>query len=177
MHDDADAKRLFEALVREHAGSLSALLHAALDDKHAVDDLFQETCVVAWRQLGTFDQTRSFGPWLRGIARNLLLAHGRRRRLVLAGDQIDYVEAHLAEFDRGPGDTYGEKLEALRECLNRLPDKYRRALEIRYLDSRSAADAAAGLDLSLEAVKKRLLRARSLMRDCLARRGLIHPGS
>ena len=66
-----DARKLFETLVREHADMLTVYLRSALGDTSDVDDLFQETMVVAWRRLDDFDQTRPFGPWLRGIARNL----------------------------------------------------------------------------------------------------------
>ena len=73
------AKKLFETLVREHAGMLTVYLRSALGDVSDVDDLFQETMVVAWRRLDDFDHTRPFGPWLRGIAKKLLQAHQRKR--------------------------------------------------------------------------------------------------
>ena len=60
-----DAKKLFETLVREHADMLTVYLRAALGDVPEVDDLFQETMIVAWRRLDDFDQTRSFAAWLR----------------------------------------------------------------------------------------------------------------
>lgn len=173
MQHDADARRLFEALVREHAGSLTALLVATLDDRHAVDDLFQETCIVAWRKLHTFDQSRPFGPWFRGIARNLVLAHARRTRTVLLSDQLDAVEQRVQEVERRPGDTFEDKLEALRACLDRLPDKYRAALETKYLHGLSLEESAARLEVTFEGLKKRLLRGRTLLRECLASRGML----
>lgn len=176
MKCDDDTKRLFEALVREHAGSLTALLNATLDDRHAIDDLFQETCTVAWQNLDTFDQSRPFGPWLRGIARKLVLVHARRRRVVLLFDQLDAVEQRLQEFDRRPGDTFDDKLEALRGCLDRMPDKYRTALEAKYLHSLSLKDSALRLNITFEGLKKRLLRGRTLLRECLTSRGVMPSG-
>ena len=72
-----DSKLVFEILVRENAEMLLAFLRSAVRDTHAVDDLFQESMLTAWRRLSEFDRTRSFGPWLRGIAAKLTLAYYR----------------------------------------------------------------------------------------------------
>ena len=49
-----------------------------------LDDIFQEVLVVAWRRLPEYDRKRSFGPWLRGIARNLVMEHHRKGAAALA---------------------------------------------------------------------------------------------
>ncbi|QKK08025.1 MAG: hypothetical protein HND58_07435 [Planctomycetota bacterium] len=73
-----DGHDIFEILVRENAAMLTAFLRSSLHDPSDVDDLFQETMVVAWRRIDDYDRSRPFGPWLRGIARNLVLAHYRK---------------------------------------------------------------------------------------------------
>ena len=73
-----DSRTLFEALIQENAHSLRIFLHSAVHDPSVVDDLFQETIIVAWKTIERFDPQRSFGPWIRGIARTLTLSHPRR---------------------------------------------------------------------------------------------------
>ena len=46
------------------------ICRAGLDDPSAVDDLFQETMLIAWQKITAYDRLRPFGAWLRGIARN-----------------------------------------------------------------------------------------------------------
>jgi hypothetical protein len=75
-----DAKSLFEILMREHSGMLTAYLHTVVRDPSAADDLFQEIWMTAWRRLDDFDKSRPFGPWLRGIAAKVILAWRRQQR-------------------------------------------------------------------------------------------------
>lgn len=166
-----DAKKLFEALVREHADMLTVYLTSALGDGPDVDDLFQETMVVAWRRLDDFDQTRSFGAWLRGIAKKLLLAHRRkesRRRCTPA--MLDRLEARLRQINRRPGDTWKDKIEILQSCVQALPDHYRAIVARRYFQQQAILQVGDALGLTSAAVKKRLQRARALVLDCMERK-------
>ena len=67
-----DAADVFAILVREHGERLMAFLRASVPAS-SVDDIFQDTVLVAWRRLPDYDRTRPFGAWMRGIARNLVL--------------------------------------------------------------------------------------------------------
>jgi len=49
---------------------LTVFLRSRVNDEAAVDDLFQETMLVAWKRLDDCDLSRPFGPWLRGLDRN-----------------------------------------------------------------------------------------------------------
>ena len=166
-----DAKKLFEALVREHADMLTVYLRSALGHVTDVDDLFQETMVVAWKRLDDFDQTRPFGPWLRGIARKLLLAHRRKEIPYCCTDVIlDRLEFRLAQLSRRHGDTWNDKLDILRGCVQGLPDRYCAVVTRRYFQQQAIPQVSATLRLSSAAVKKRLQRARALVLDCMERK-------
>lgn len=165
------AKKLFETLVREHADMLTVYLRSALGNVSDVDDLFQETMVVAWRRLDDFDHTRPFGPWLRGIARKLLQAHHRQahaRRYTPA--TLDRLEARLAQLGRHPGDTWRDKLEMLRGCVQALPEHYHAVVTLRYFQEQAVPQLAHTLRLSIATAKKRLQRARALVLDCMERK-------
>ena len=165
------AKKLFETLVREHADMLTVYLRSALGDVSDVDDLFQETMVVAWRRLDDFDHTRPFGLWLRGIARKLLQAHQRkanRRRSTEAA--LDRLDERLTQLGTQPGDTWKEKLDILRACVQSLPEHYHAVVTHRYFKEQAIDQLARTLTLSVSAVKKRLQRARALVLDCMERK-------
>ena len=170
-----DAKKLFETLVREHADMLMVYLRAALGDVPEVDDLFQETMIVAWRRLDDFDQTRSFAAWLRGIARHLLSTHHRQqfqRRCTTA--TLDQLECRLAQLGRQQGDSWQEKLSILEQCVQALPDHYRDVVTTRYFQQVAVHHLCSQLSISLDAAKKRLQRTRALILDCMKHRLLAH---
>ncbi|HUS91141.1 MAG TPA: sigma-70 family RNA polymerase sigma factor [Phycisphaerae bacterium] len=170
------AQEVFEILMRENADMLTAYLRAVVRNPAAVDDLFQEAMLVAWRRLDDYDRTRPFGPWLRGIAARLVLAHQRSSRkdmLFCSEEVLAHLDRRLEQISRRPGDTWDQKVAALRDCLRRLPDGYRAAVELRYrggLDAQSVADRLA---LSIEAARKRLQRARGRLADCLRGKGVF----
>jgi RNA polymerase sigma-70 factor (ECF subfamily) len=169
-------RQLFEILVRENAAMLTTYLRAAVYDSAAVDDLFQETMLVAWRRLGECDQSRPFGPWLRGIARNLVLAHHRTRKAAgVTCDEaaLERLEQQVQHIAQRTGDTWEDKTDQLHRCIGSLPDLYRQPIELRYLREREPDSVAAELGLTLEALKKRLQRARSLLLECLQRHDVI----
>ena len=166
-----DARKLFEALVREHADMLTVFLKSLLHNSSDVDDLFQETMIVAWRRLDDFDETRAFGPWLRGIAKKLVLSH-HRKRIGLACDPavLERVDLRITQLCAQPGDTWEEKLQVLRACVESLPEHYRKVLELRYFHQQAVRQVCEVLQLSSAAVKKRSQRARSLVLDCIQRK-------
>jgi RNA polymerase sigma-70 factor (ECF subfamily) len=167
---------LFEILMRENADSLTAFLRAAVEDQAATDDLFQDTMVVAWQKLGEYDRTRPFGAWLRGIARNLVLAYYREaaRQVPAPPEQIlEHLDRRLAQIDQQPGDTFQDKIAALTDCLTRLAPMYRQPIELHYQQHRSSEWIAEHLATTKDAVQKRLQRARTQLAECLENKGVL----
>ncbi|MDA1008292.1 MAG: sigma-70 family RNA polymerase sigma factor [Planctomycetota bacterium] len=164
----------FEILVRQHASMLTAYLRSLAFDETLVDDAFQETLITAWRRIDEFDRERPFGPWMRGIARNTLLALARKKRRYkthLVALLEERVAAQMNHIDARSGDTFAERMETLRDCIASLNEEHRDAVDLVYvrgMDSRTAATAAGLTD---ETFRKRLYRARLALADCLRTKG------
>ena len=163
-------REVFEILARENTDMLTAYLRSLIGADPSVDDLFQQSMLVAWRRLADYDRKRPFGPWLRGIAQRLVLEHRRRA----AGRPRVIDPLVLVELDRRfdalaaqPGDTFRERAERLHSCLAKLPDAMRHAIEMIYARGLLIAAAATALGSSEEAVKKRVQRARQLLAECI----------
>jgi RNA polymerase sigma-70 factor len=170
------AEAVFEILVRENADMLVTYLRAAVWNAAAVDDLFQETMLVAWRRLAQFDPTRPFGPWLRGIAARLVLAHARKakRDVMLCDERVmEYLDRQVQRISQQSGDTWDDKLAALRDCIAALPAVHREAVTLRYLEGHDAQGMASLLAVTREAIKKRLQRARTQLVSCLQGKGVL----
>lgn len=165
-----DAKAVFEILVREHADMLEAFLRSILRADSAIDDVFQETMLVAWRRLDDYDRSRPFGAWLRGIAQVLALEHARKaRRRPMTTDPhiLAEVDRRFEQLDKNPGDTFLDRTQRLNDCISRLPDAMRQAIDLVYNRSLSIAAAAVFAGAGEEAIKKRVQRARQLLAECM----------
>jgi RNA polymerase sigma-70 factor (ECF subfamily) len=167
------AQQIFEILAREHADMLTAFLRSAAPRADLVDDLFQETMLVAWRRLPEYDRSLPFGPWLRGIAAKLILESRRKTAKAMIAcepEVLQALEAEFRRFERTPADSFRGRLERLSSCLDKLPPLMRDAIDLVYARGLSLKNLSASLSASEEAVKKRIQRARALLAQCLDRR-------
>lgn len=168
-----DAKQIFEILVRENSRMLTAFIRAAIFDASSVDDVWQETMLVAWRRLDDFDTSRPFGPWLRGIAQKIILAKLAKlsnQQTVTDHESLEYLSQRFESIQQLNGDTLDEKLDALRGCTALLPDHERTCIELRYAQDLKPAELSQRLGVGLETIKKRLVRAKQHLIDCMERK-------
>jgi RNA polymerase sigma-70 factor (ECF subfamily) len=165
-----DSRKLFEALMQENAHSLRIFLHSAVRNPALVDDLFQETLIVAWKTIERFDQERSFGRWIRGIARNLIMSQRRTaaRQIILSNhDLINLIDDHCESIQLMSNDFLDDRLDRLQRCVDALPSTYREAIKLRYQREVRGQKLAELLDTSWGNVKKRLQRGRKILFDCM----------
>src|SRR5687767_7014468 len=116
-------------LVLKPRHGLLAYLYAAVPDTHAVEDLFQEICLVAVRKAAEFEDGSDFAAWARAIARHKIREHLRARR----GLSVDeaFFDSLDAAFPPGADDR---RKDALRRCLEEIQARARQILAWRYDD-------------------------------------------
>lgn len=143
-------------------------------DRSLGEDLVQETFLAAFRSpnLPPTSEFRRQSAFLRGIARNLFLAHCRKvRNSPVRADNasVERAEALWAgEFLRdGDGFDY---VEALRRCLGKLDERQRRFVELRYTQNKSRVEMAKVLQMTEDGIKSALQRVRQLLGECVQRR-------
>ena len=167
----ADTAPTFEAQVREHQSGLRAFIRSLGTDDAWVDDLAQETFLVAYRRWDTLVPGSDAGKWLRGIARHLVANERRKgarraRLLPLALAEV------LAREDGGADPSAGAErlLVFMRDCVGELPERSRRLLDGRYAQGASSATLAAERSTTAEAVRQTLGRIRAVVKECVERK-------
>jgi|GEM_PF-180387 len=171
-----DSLDIFEVLVRENSRMLTAFIQSAVRNPAAVDDIWQETMVTAWKRWDDFDRSRPFGAWLRGIARNNIRSWQRataKNHTSVDNSTLEYFDAVFAQIQSREGDTFTEKLEVLRLCIQALPAHYKDVVNLRYEEGLMPATIAEQQTRPLETIKKRLQRAKTMLFDCMTRKSGI----
>ena len=166
------SREVFEILAAQNADMLVSYLRSLVRAEDVVEDLFQEAMLTAWRKLEDFDRTRPFGPWLRGIAANKVrqLRDRRRRDLLFCDDAVmTALEHRYASIPPDAG--LRRAVEALMDCIQKLPEKLRLAVRSVYQQGLGMRAAAAKVDVSEEAIKKRVQRGRKLLATCVREEG------
>lgn len=156
----------FTELIRPRQAALRAFCVRLLPDGDAADDLAQEVFLAAFQSLRSFDPSRDFDTWIRGIARNkvrMALRHESVRR-----DALDRVLRREAEnrLVREPERSEG-LLDALKGCVQGLRDRIRQLLSLFYLEHVPVREAAQMLGMSEGAFYTTLTRTRQSLRRCV----------
>jgi RNA polymerase sigma-70 factor (ECF subfamily) len=147
----------FEELVRTFGPRLHRFLAVRLGDERDARDALQETLIAAWQGLPGLRRADRFWPWIAGIAANKA-ADAARRRPSSNGHRPELAAEVVA-------DAHGAL--AVRQALDRLPDRWREVLLLRLVLGLSEEETAAALGVRLGTVKSRTARARGRLLELL----------
>jgi RNA polymerase sigma-70 factor (ECF subfamily) len=169
----AGDEALFEILMRRHNQRIYRIVRSILDDDGEAEDVMQDAYVRAYQHLGQFEGRSTFVTWLTRIAMHEAFARAekRKRQTSLDDDEIlADMKSTLASTDNPEQNVAHRELQkALEAAILSLPPKYRTVIIVRDVEEMSTAEAASTLEISEEAVKVRLHRARALVKRALYR--------
>ena len=149
---------------------------AMTGDVSVAEDLVSETLVEAWKCLAHYDGSCRFSTWLYAILlhrRQKWARRARSRPLALAWlavferDELTAQHENLASPEPLPSDkaAQNEFSAALRQCVDRLPEKHRRVILLRFFEDASLSDMAQVLGCPVGTVKSRLHHALEELRE------------
>jgi len=168
----------FSELVSRYERKIFRLAKHITDSDEDAEDVLQESFLKAYEHLDGFQGNSKFYTWLVRIAVNESLMKLRKRkagRTVSLDETPDNgeepVAREIAVWDGNPEQRYSqaEMREILDEAIQGLKPAFRTVFVLRDVEELSTEETAASLDLSIPAVKSRLLRARLELRDRLTR--------
>ena len=164
---------LFEVVVHRHSQRVYRAARAILGNDDEAADVTQETFVRAYRKIGQFAGRAKFSTWLTKIAVYEARARRRKRcsRAVRPPDSVSSAKKSRSEADTAPDPeraVLAREVRALLEAaIEDLPEVYRPVFVMRQVEEMSTAETAEVLNLTQDAVKTRLSRARALLREKL----------
>jgi RNA polymerase sigma factor (sigma-70 family) len=159
----------FSQLVRRHGTMVLGVCRRLLRYEVDVEDAFQATFLVLARRAARIRKTGSLGSWLHGVAWRVAMRarvdaarRATRERCCPGAPRVEPSEEV----------SWAEVRGLLDEELARLPEKYRAPLVHCYLEGQTQDEAARQLGWSQRTLRRRLGRARDLLRARLEARGL-----
>lgn len=149
------------AFVQRFADTLARYVRSRLQPRlEEVDDIVQDTFLIALRSMQNYRGDAPLRAWLLGIARHKVEEHYRSR---LRHPSVPEEAADL-ELIEDPGlDEILDRCSAeerVSSILRALPEHYRVALIWRYWEQRTAAEMAEFTGKSVKSVERLLARAR-----------------
>ena len=170
----------FEAVVRRHGGRMLSVARRILRNEAEAEEAVQEAFLQLHRKAGGFREEALLSTWLHRVVVNAALMRIRRRK----SRPEESIEEHLPRFREdghhaapvAPWKAADEVLaeretrELVRGAIDELPENHRTVLMLRDIEELSTRQAAELLELTENAVKVRLHRARLALRELLDRR-------
>lgn len=162
----------FSGIVRRLHGEVRGFLAMMAVSPDWIDDVAQEVFIEVYRGLGRYESDRPLVKWVRGVARNVIRRHVERqsRESRLREDAVSQWLRRRQEERPTETDDAGSPLEALRKCLDRLPEHLRRPLHLQVADGMTSSAIAKIMERSADAIRMGLMRARGLLQDCVQSR-------
>ncbi|NLE40132.1 MAG: sigma-70 family RNA polymerase sigma factor [Pirellulaceae bacterium] len=169
----------FESLVKKHEARVHRLAMRIVRQRQDAEEVVQQTFLSVLEHLGEFRRESVFTTWLLRIATNHGLALLRRRasRPTVSMDSPSDDDSpsrpeFVAEWRQAPEEIAEDRetRQVLTQVLDELDLKYSLVFVLRDLEGFSIQETAETLHISEDNVKVRLLRARLMLRERLARR-------
>ena len=163
---------IVRALLRDRVKILS-YLDSFLCDFQLAEDCFQDVCVAAMAKEGSFDDETHLLRWALRAGRNKSIDAVRRRSrqpCVLDDEVLTELENQWIDASSLPRIEDSVRIEALKECLNRLTENSRHIVNLRYLDGLKSGRIAELLGRKVESVYRTLTRAHVALRECVEHR-------
>lgn len=155
-----------DAIFRRHVGAVAGLALRLLRHRADMEDVVQETFVIALEKLKELRDGGALRPWLMQITVSLVRRRLRRRRL------LGFVGLNRSEAD-APLDALASEaldpeacaeLAALDRALAALPAEDRIAWVLRYVEGEAMEDVAFACGCSLSTAKRRIAAADTRVR-------------
>ncbi len=157
-------KSAFEKIYIELSPEIYAIVCEITQNKEEAQDLVQDCFVAAMENVSTLKEPDKIKNWLIRIAANKSRDYLKKKKpSILTEDQYSIIE-NLAEEDTAiiPDASLEteERIEDVREILNSLTEDKRLCILLRYRYDMSYAEIAQELEITENAVKSRIFRAK-----------------
>lgn len=159
-----------ETLVRQYEAGVFRLALSILNDEAEAYEVAQETFIAALKSLHRYEERTTFKAWLFTIALNLSRSHLRKQKVV---ERLKAAVGGILRIETQkqatPEDEIvrSEKEAAVWNELNKLDERHRMVVVLRYFHELSIAEIAEVMALNEGTVHSRLHTARERLRDVL----------
>ena len=161
----------FDLLIEEHLSGLRAYIASLGVARHLIDDIAQDSFLVAYKKQDKYDGVCAFSTWLFGIAKWEVLKEFRRTKINSKAIKGKTAERLLnSDFEAGDPENYflkKESLFVLRQCISRLSQKVQNILALRFDSRLKLSEIGIQVSMKSSTVSMTLVRANQALRVCI----------
>lgn len=159
----------FDELTQRQGAWVRGVIFGVLGDAGRVDDVLQQVWTAFWQQASQIRDPARWKTWLYRLARNAAVDAGRRSTRERRTEAAVTEAAAESVSGATPRDEAikAEQYAAIHRAVEALPALYREPFVLRHVQNWSYRQIAEVMDLPVDTVETRLVRARRLLREAL----------
>ncbi|MFC7372837.1 RNA polymerase sigma factor SigW [Fictibacillus iocasae] len=166
---DRDA---YEGIVDLFKDKIFQLCYRMTGNRHEAEDLAQEAFLRAYMNIEKYNGEYKFSTWLFRIATNLCIDRLRKKKpdysldAEVPGTDGANMYSQLSSKEPLPEETIteSEKRMELQAEILKLPEKYRTAILLKYMEDMSLEEISQAMDIPVPTVKTRIHRGREALK-------------
>jgi len=165
-------QRAYTELMGRYKDSVYFMLLKMVNNSDDAEDLTIETFSKAFKRLDQYTPQFAFSTWLFKIASNHSIDFIRKKRIRAISIDQGYsnedgesyvIPVKEESLDPEESMQKDERVQRMRDVVEKLKPRYKRLVELRYLEEKSYEEISEILELPLGTVKAQLFRARDFM--------------
>lgn len=155
----------FISYLQQNKKRIFGFIFAAVPDYATAEDIMQDTIIRLWLKYSTFEPGTNFAAWGVSYAKYVIMEYRKKNRgscVQFDNQSLDNLSI-LFESDR----HVDYRVEALRDCLSKLPEASRQVIRMRYSDNLTIKSIAIRLGRSIPGMYKAMMKIQSLLQECV----------
>lgn len=157
----AGDEKAFAGLVERHYDIVYRVVWRVTSGHADTEDIVQEAFLKLWNNPSQVRHGMALRGWLMRVATNLAIDRARRKQASSIDAEPEIAAAGPDALDQVLGDRSASDINS---ALARLPERQRLALSLVYFENMSNIDAAAAMEISVEAIESLLARGRRALK-------------
>ena len=166
-NDSHENKSSFVELYSSNYNRIKYSILSLIPNANEAEDIMQETSRILWEKFDQFEIGTNFAAWATTIARFQVLKYRREynSKIELNSD----ILALLVEDARKPIEKEDLRMDALRQCLNKLEDKDSNLIKSRFELNKTARELSKENGVAMNTIYRNESRIFSLLLGCIRR--------
>jgi RNA polymerase sigma-70 factor (ECF subfamily) len=166
-HPENSQYEQFLRLLRLNEKKIYGHILSLIPKRSIAEDIMQDAIVVMWRKFPDYKDDSNFSAWGITIGRYLVMDYYRRegRSVVhFSSEAVQNISENVEVFDR-----YDDRMEALQNCIKKLPEESRQILRLRYQQSHNIKEVAEKIEKPIHNVYKLVSKIHCFLQQCIER--------
>jgi len=155
----------FLGILQHNKRRIFGFILAAVPQYSTAEDIMQDTIIRLWSKFSTYTYGTNFSAWGISCARYVIMEYRKKNRSAFV--QFDSLAMDNLSESFEKDDHADNRVEALRNCLKKLPDIHQRIIRMRYSENLTVKEIALKIGRPIHGMYKAVVKIQNSLQECI----------